>query len=206
LFFSFCYIFINHQVIPLLKLIVNYKLLINKIIIIFIFLKIITFSNLLFSESFSDFEEQLLPEIILFDENKLQTTLSSYLNKSKNNLTIINFWATWCPPCIKELPSLNRLANDFKEKRVIILAVSMDRGDEKKLTSFLKKNGGENLIFFQDKNWSAGKSIPIKGLPVTIIVQNLNNKYKIIYKHEGPLEWDSKEVKNNILSILETIS
>jgi len=206
LFFTFCYIFINHQVIPLLKLIVNYKLLINKIIIIFIFLKIITFSNLLFSESFSDFEEQLLPEIILFDENKLQTTLSSYLNKSKNNLTIINFWATWCPPCIKELPSLNRLANDFKEKKVIILAVSMDRGDEKKLTSFLKKNGGENLIFFQDKNWSAGKSIPIKGLPVTIIVQNLNNKYKIIYKHEGPLEWDSKEVKNNILSILETIS
>ena len=184
----------------------NYKLLINKIIIIFIFLKIITFSNLLFSESFSDFEAQLLPEIILFDENKLQTTLSSYLNKSKNNLTIINFWATWCPPCIKELPSLNRLANDFKEKRVIILAVSMDRGDEKKLTSFLKKNGGENLIFFQDKNWSAGKSIPIKGLPVTIIVQKLNNKYKIVYKHEGPLEWDSKEVKNNILSILETIS
>ena len=114
----------------------NYKLLINKIIIIFIFLKIITFSNLLFSESFSDFEEQLLPEIILFDEDKLQTTLSSYLNKSKNNLIIINFWATWCPPCIKELPSLNRLAKDFKEKKIIILAVSMDRGDEKKISSF----------------------------------------------------------------------
>ena len=82
----------------------------------------------------------------------------------------------------------------------------MDRGDEKKISSFLKKNGGNNLIFFQDKSWSAGKSLPIKGLPVTIIVQNLNNEYKIIYKHEGPLEWDSKEVKNKILSILETIS
>ena len=111
----------------------NYKLLINKIIIIFIFLKIITFSNLLFSESFSDFEEQLLPEIIIFDENKLQTKLSSYIKNSDYRLIIINFWATWCPPCIEELPSLNRLAIKVEEQGINILAVSMDRGDEKQL-------------------------------------------------------------------------
>ena len=110
----------------------NYKLLIKKIITIFIFLKIITFSNLLFSQGFSDFEEQLLPEIILFDENKIKTNLSSYLKNSNHRLTIINFWATWCPPCIEELPSLNRLAIMFEDKKIDILAISMDRGDEKK--------------------------------------------------------------------------
>ena len=183
----------------------NYKLLIKKIITIFIFLKIITFSNLLFSQGFSNFEEQLLPEIILFDENKIKTNLSSYLKNSNHKLTIINFWATWCPPCIEELPSLNRLAIMFEEKGIDILAISMDRGDEKKLSNFLKQKGGDKLKFFQDKNWSAGKSLPIKGLPVTLIVKNNKTDTKIIYKHEGPLVWDSIEVKNNILSLLNNI-
>jgi len=184
---------------------VNYKLLIKKIITIFIFLKIITFSNLLFSQGFSNFEEQLLPEIILFDENKIKTNLSSYLKNSSHGLTIINFWATWCPPCIEELPSLNRLAIMFEEKGIDILAISMDRGDEKKLANFLKQKGGDKLKFFQDKNWSAGKSLPIKGLPVTLIVKNKKKETKIIYKHEGPLVWDSIEVKNNILSLVDNI-
>ena len=183
----------------------NYKLLIKKIITIFIFLKIIIFSNLLFSQGFSDFEEQLLPEIILFDENKIKTNLSSYLKNSNHRLTIINFWATWCPPCIEELPSLNRLAIIFEEKGIAILAISMDRGDEKKLADFLKQKGGDKLKFFQDKNWSAGKSLPIKGLPVTLIVKNNKTETKIIYKHEGPLVWDSIEVKNNILSLVDNI-
>ena len=183
----------------------NYKLLIKKIITIFIFLKIITFSNLLFSQGFSNFEEQLLPEIILFDENKIKTNLSSYLKNSNHRLTIINFWATWCPPCIEELPSLNRLAIMFEEKGIDILAISMDRGDEKKLSNFLKQKGGDKLKFFQDKNWSAGKSLPIKGLPVTLIVKNNKKETKIIYKHEGPLVWDSVEVKKNILSLFDNI-
>ena len=183
----------------------NYKLLIKKIITIFIFLKIIIFTNLLFSQGFSDFEEQLLPEIILYDENKIKTNLSSYLKNSNHRLTIINFWATWCPPCIEELPSLNRLAIMFEEKGIDILAISMDRGDEKKLSNFLKQKGGDKLKFFQDKNWSAGKSLPIKGLPVTLIVKNNKIETKIIYKHEGPLVWDSIEVKNNILSLVDNI-
>ena len=183
----------------------NYKLLINKIIIIFIFLKIVTFSNLLFSESFSDFEEQPLPEIILFDENKLQTKLSSYIKNSDYRLIIVNFWATWCPPCIEELPSLNSLAIKVEEQGINILAISMDRGDEKKLYNFLKQNGGDKLKFFQDKNWSAGKSLPIRGLPVTLLVKKNKNEMKIIYKYEGPLKWDSKEVENKILSLAGNI-
>ena len=165
-------------------------------------MKIITFSNLLFSESFSDFQEQILPEILLFDENKVKINLNSYLNNSNHRLTIVNFWATWCPPCIEELPSLNRLATIFEERGIDILAISMDRGDEKKLNYFLKQKGGDKLKFFQDKNWSAGKTLPIKGLPVTLIVKNNEKETKIIYKHEGSLEWDSKEIRNNILSLV----
>ena len=66
----------------------------------------------------------------------------------------------------------------------------------------LEKNGGKNLVFFQDKNWSAGKNIPIKGLPVTLIVKNRNDILKIIYKHLGPLEWDHKDIKRGILNLV----
>ena len=60
----------------------------------------------------------------------------------------------------------------------------------------------KNLVFFQDKNWSAGKNIPIKGLPVTLIVKNKNNILNIIYKHLGPLEWDHKDIKRGILNLV----
>ena len=58
------------------------------------------------------------------------------------------------------------------------------------------------IIFFQDKNWSAGKNIPIKGLPVTLIVKNRDDFLKIIYKHLGPLEWDHKDIKRGILNLV----
>ena len=174
----------------------------RNIITILIFAKVLIFTNIAFSKDFSNFEEQIFPEVTLFDKNDNQINLSSYLKSENNNITILNFWATWCPPCIDELPSLNNLSKDLMPYNIGVLAVSMDRGNPLKLIKFLKKNGGKNLIFFQDKNWSAGKNIPIKGLPVTLIVKNRNDILKIIYKHLGPLEWDHKDIKRGILNLV----
>ncbi len=165
-------------------------------------MKVLIFSNIAFSKDFSNFEEQLFPEVTLFDKNDKQINLSLYLKSENNKITILNFWATWCPPCIDELPSLNNLSKDLMADDIDVLAVSMDRGNSSKLIKFLEKNGGENLVFFQDKNWSAGKNIPIKGLPVTLIVKNKDNILKTIYKHLGPLEWDHKDIKRGILNLV----
>ena len=166
------------------------------------FVKVLIFANITLSKDFANFEEQNFPEVILFDENDSQIKLSSYLKSENNKITILNFWATWCPPCIDELPSLNNLSKDLMAYNIDVLAVSMDRGNPLKLIKFLEKNGGKNLIFFQDKNWSAGKNIPIKGLPVTLIVKNRNDILKIIYKQLGPLEWDHKDIKRGILNLV----
>ena len=188
---------------PRLKIYVNYnKLSMRNIITILIFLKVLIFANITLSKDFSNFEEQILPEVILFDERDSQIKLSSYLKSENNKITILNFWATWCPPCIDELPSLNNLSKDLMAYNIDVLAVSMDRGNPSKLIKFLEENGGKNLIFFQDKNWSAGKNISIKGLPVTLIVKNKDNILKIIYKHLGPLEWDHKDIKRGILNLV----
>ena len=174
----------------------------RNIITFLIFVKVLIFSNIAFSKDFSNFEEQLFPEVTLFDKNDKQINLSLYLKSENNKITILNFWATWCPPCIDELPSLNNLSKDLMADDIDVLAVSMDRGNSSKLIKFLEKNGGENLVFFQDKNWSAGKNIPIKGLPVTLIVKNRNDILKIIYKQLGPLEWDHKDIKRGILNLV----
>ncbi len=174
----------------------------RNIITFLIFVKVLIFSNIAFSKDFSNFEEQIFPEVTLFDKNDKQINLSLYLKSENNKITILNFWATWCPPCIDELPSLNNLSKDLMADDIDVLAVSMDRGNSSKLIKFLEKNGGENLVFFQDKNWSAGKNIPIKGLPVTLIVKNKDNILKTIYKHLGPLEWDHKDIKRGILNLV----
>ena len=174
----------------------------QNIITILIFAKVLIFANFAFSKDFSNFEEQIFPEVILFDENDNQIKLSSYLKSENNKITILNFWATWCPPCIDELPSLNNLSKDIMADNIDVLAISMDRGNPSKLIKFLEENGGKNLVFFQDKNWSAGKNIPIQGLPVTLIVKNRDDILKIIYKHLGPLEWDHKDIKRGILNLV----
>ena len=174
----------------------------RNIITILIFAKVLIFTNIAFSKDFSNFEEQIFPEVTLFDKNGNQINLSSYLKSENNNITILNFWATWCPPCIDELPSLNNLSKDLMAYNIDVLAVSMDRGNTLELVEFLEDNGGKNLIFLQDKNWSAGKNIPIQGLPVTLIVKNRSNILKIIYKHLGSLEWDHKDIKRGIFNLV----
>ena len=174
----------------------------QNIITILIFAKVLIFANLTFSKDFSNFEEQIFPEVILFDKNDDQIKLSSYLKSENNKTTILNFWATWCPPCIDELPSLNNLSIDIIPDNIDVLAISMDRGNPSKLIKFLEENGGKNLVFFQDKNWSAGKNIPIQGLPVTLIVKNKDDILKIIYKHLGPLDWNHEDIKKGILNLV----
>ena len=72
----------------------------RNIITILIFVKVLIFANFPLSKDFSNFEEKIFPEVTLFDKNDKQINLNSYLKSENNKITILNFWATWCPPCI----------------------------------------------------------------------------------------------------------
>ena len=172
----------------------NYKLLINKIIIIFIFLKIITFSNLLFSQGFSNFEEQLLPEIILFDENKIKTNLSSYLKNSNHRLTIINFWATWCKPCLDEMPSLNKLQANKKFKSLKIIPINVGQEGLSKLVIFFDKLNIDNLEIFFDETVNLPKKFSLRGLPTSILFNKNGDEFARIigaidFSDDQFIEW-----------------
>lgn len=76
-----------------------------------------------------------VPPFILKDLNGNEVYINGYLGK----VVFINFWATWCQPCILEMPAIERLYQKFKDKGFIILAVSIDTGGVNLVKSFVKK-------------------------------------------------------------------
>ncbi|OUR96722.1 hypothetical protein A9Q84_10295 [Halobacteriovorax marinus] len=112
----------------------------------------------------------------VFAEDR-EVTLASLKGKK----TIINFWATWCTSCIKELPILNRLKLDPKASEYRFLAISA--GDsKKKIRRFLKRNKF-NYTVLMDKSRKVSKSWGVELLPVTIV---LDETGKVIYSENIP--------------------
>ncbi len=111
---------------------------------------------------------------------------------------LINFWAVWCPPCLDELPSLNKTWAQLKDKNVGMLAINIGE-DADKIDQFLKEH---NLqidfpIVIGDKirslgNWSGA------GLPFTVIV---NPQGKVVYEAVGPREWHEPQFVDAILAL-----
>ena len=118
------------------------------------------------------------------------------LSDLKGKVVFINFWATWCPPCIAEMPSINKLQEKFKDnKDFIILMVDADNKPEKSIKFMAKRN--YNLQVF-----TPASQIPAEllgnALPTTVI---LNKKGKTVFKHEGGADYTNQE----FLTFLETL-
>lgn len=134
-------------------------------------------------------------EITVYDLNTKPILLSSF----KNKVVLINFWATWCAPCIEELPSLNKLAGHFPEE-LIILAISNERTDDIKNflmafpdfhSNFIPSNMGRNqmLAYFN-----------IRAFPETYILSTDGKLHKKII---GPQKWDSENWKTEITLLIK---
>ena len=119
------------------------------------------------------------------------------LNNFKNSLILINFWATWCAPCIEELPSLNRLKSKY-ENNVDIIAINVEKINYKKAESFLKSLNVENFKTYFDKDFRIAKLLKLRGIPITIIVgQDGREVGRVI----GSIEFDQDKFINLLKKI-----
>ena len=111
---------------------------------------------------------------------------------------VINFWATWCVPCKKELPDLSLLKSRIKKHNLDVLTISIDKKNIKDQLKFLSNNGASNLDHFFDREMKIFKALKLRGVPTTIIVDQ--NSY-VISKHEGVLKWGEDEIINKIKNL-----
>ena len=118
----------------------------------------------------------------------------------KGDVLLVNFWATWCAPCIKEMPSLSRLAASLKGERFRLLAVSQDREGKEKAEPFLRDRLGiSNMELFYDPKLTLGREFGLKGLPTTYLIDATGG---LIGGMTGGAEWDGPDAEALIRHVL----
>jgi len=112
------------------------------------------------------------------------------LSDLKGKVVILNFWATWCPPCREEIPSMMKLNSSMAGKPFQMIAVSIDEGGLPAIESFFKTSGF-SLPAYTDPDNRAARIYGITGVPETFII----DKNGILLKKViGPLGWDSPDI------------
>ena len=158
----------------------------NSIKFLFIILLVLPFSALS-NSLFQKIDLKLNKNIILNDENNIEKNLINILDFNSNY--VVNFWATWCIPCKKELPDLNKMKIENKDLKVII--ISIDKKPIKDQLNFLKKNKVNELTAYFDQNMTFFKSLKLRGIPTTLLI----NQQKIIAKKEGIFSYNKVSLK-----------
>lgn len=115
----------------------------------------------------------------------------------KGKLLVLNFWASWCAPCIEEWPSLNTFAQQYKDKGVTVLAVSIDR-NEKKYREFLAK-GKPQFLTARDPESNLPASYGTFLVPETYII---DQQGKVLYKVAQAQNWSDPAFLNYFQSLL----
>tara|TARA_Y100000590_G_C15696879_1_gene1005436 strand:- start:1784 stop:2314 length:531 start_codon:yes stop_codon:yes gene_type:complete len=111
------------------------------------------------------------------------------LNNYKSNIIIINLWATWCTPCIKEMPSLNRLKLRKKFKNVEILPINIGRETYKKSKSFFESLNIKNLEIYLDETGEIPNKLLVRGIPTTILIDKNGYEFARIV---GYIDFENK--------------
>ncbi|MCU7940050.1 MAG: TlpA family protein disulfide reductase [gamma proteobacterium symbiont of Bathyaustriella thionipta] len=162
--------------------------------ILSLFITIVLHSSLVFSEQSltSLSKAQPAPGFSLLDMDGVKHQLSDY----KGQPVIINFWATWCPPCRAEMPSMERAWNKIKDECIAMLAINVGE-DEDTVFTFLGDYPA-NFTILLDQSGAVSEQWPVRGLPTTFIV---SPDGQIVYRAIGGREWDDEQLLDQIRQI-----
>ena len=112
---------------------------------------------------------------------------------------LVNFWAIWCPPCVAELPALERAIAPLEAQSIRVLLVSVDRGGAKKAVPFLEKHGVSSPELAFDPKGVLSRHLAVRGLPTTFLLSADQTKS---WAFVGPFEWDMPQVQQDLQALL----
>jgi thiol-disulfide isomerase/thioredoxin len=136
---------------------------------------------------------EVLPPIKFQDAEGRERTLTDWRGK----VVLLNLWATWCLPCRKEMPSLDRLQKELGSDKFEVMALSVDRKGLDASKRFLDETKVERLGLYVDASARATSELRVVGLPATLL---LDAEGREIGRLLGPAEWDSEDAKRLIRS------
>lgn len=131
-----------------------------------------------------------LPDLELQSLDGKTTKLSQIPGK----VVLINFWATWCGPCLQEMPSINQLRKAYQPQGFEVIGVNVDENPGEVLESFQKKLGIE-FTSYVDPKGSLAEKFDVHGIPFTVVI---DSDRKILHVETGDRDWYSADVQKKL--------
>lgn len=127
-----------------------------------------------------------LPDVAIRTADGATVRLSDF----RGRVVLLDFWATWCLPCHKELPVLERLHERYGERGLAVLAVSIDRSGLPKVRWLYDKLGLSTLPIHLDENHEASLALGVDAIPAAFLI---DRDGRLAARYEGPQDWEAKE-------------
>lgn len=138
----------------------------------------------------------LAPDFTLTDMQGEPVSLSQYRGK----VVFLNFWASWCPPCKEEMPSMEALYQGLKEGDFVMLAVNVEENGKLAVEQFLKEVP-VNFPILLDSTQAVANLYKVRGLPHTFIIDREGN---IVESVTGALDWNAPQVVQYLSSLMKS--
>ena len=139
---------------------------------------------------------EVLPKPLILDANENMVEIGY-----DEDILIINFWATWCAPCKKEMPSLNSLAQNMKYEDIQIITIASGRNSKEAIDGFFGDNNLVNLKKYRDPRGRIAVKYGVTALPTTVVINPTGLEIGRII---GDIDWDTADVRSFFKKLLET--
>jgi peroxiredoxin len=120
------------------------------------------------------------------------------LSDHRGHVVFLNFWATWCPPCREEMPAMERLYQRYRDRGLVVLAVSVDAEGAAVVAPFVAEQRLTYPIGL-DPQMAVARTYGVRGLPSSFFV---DRQGRLVASAVGPREWDSKDADALMESLL----
>jgi thiol-disulfide isomerase/thioredoxin len=138
---------------------------------------------------------QDVSQIAFTDAQGAEFTLADWRGK----YVVLNFWATWCAPCRKEMPGLDALQSEFGGDDFEVVTIATGRNSLTGITRFFEETGVESLPILLDARSELARDMAVLGLPITVI---LDPQGQEIARLRGDADWDSESARSIITALL----